>query len=85
MLDVRDELCPWNAGRWRARGRRRGPTDAAADLALDVAALGAAYLGGVRFARLAQGGQVEELEAGRDRASRRPLPPGLHPWCPEIF
>jgi predicted acetyltransferase len=82
VLEVRDPLCPWNEGRWSLGGER---TDAAADLALDVSILGAAYLGGMRFASLAQGGHIEELTPGAiDRADgifRHPL----HPWCPEIF
>ena len=60
-------------------------TDADADLALDVSALGAAYLGGIRFAQLAQGGGVEELKAGAIERADGIFRHGLHPWCPEIF
>jgi predicted acetyltransferase len=81
VLDVRDAFCPWNEGRWSRAGRTAAP----ADLALDVATLGAAYLGGVGFAALAQGGLVEELTpAALDRADAT-FRHGLHPWCPEIF
>ena len=83
VLEVRDALCPWNEGRWRVRGERTD--DAAADLALDVSALGAAYLGGMRFATLAQGGHVEELEPGAIERADGIFRHGLHPWCPEIF
>jgi predicted acetyltransferase len=82
VLDVRDELCRWNAGRWSVRGDR---TDAPADLALDVSTLGAAYLGGIGLAELAQGGRVEELTAGAIERGDGMLRHGLHPWCPEIF
>jgi predicted acetyltransferase len=82
VLEVSDAVCPWNAGRWRLDGER---TDAPADLALNVATLGAAYLGGMRLATLAQGGHVEERVAGAvDRADGM-LRHRLHPWCPEIF
>src|SRR6185369_11464910 len=50
VLEVRDELCPWNERRWRLAGGVAEPTEAPADLALDVATLGAAYLGGMSLA-----------------------------------
>jgi predicted acetyltransferase len=82
VLEVRDPICPWNEGRWSVRG---GRTEAPADLALDVSTLGAAYLGGRRFASLAQGGHVDEIVPGAiDRADGL-FRHGLHPWCPEIF
>lgn len=86
VLELRDELCPWNAGRWRVGGGgEAAPTDAAADLALDVSALGAAYLGGMSLATLAQGGHVEELTRGAIDRTDVLFRHGLHPWCPEIF
>ncbi|HEV2459301.1 MAG TPA: sterol carrier protein domain-containing protein, partial [Ktedonobacterales bacterium] len=39
-------------------------TDETADLALGVADLGAAFLGGVRFSTLAAAGRVEERSPG---------------------
>ena len=68
-------VLPVERGAVAARGGKAERTDAAADLALDVSTLGSAYLGGIRFAQLAQGGRVEELTAGRGRACRRHLPP----------
>lgn len=45
VLEVRDEFCPWNAGRWRvgAGGIERSNDDA--EIELDVADLASAYLG----------------------------------------
>jgi predicted acetyltransferase len=84
VLEVHDELCPWNAGRYRV-GATVERTDDAADLELDVADLASAYLGAFDFHRLAYAGRVRELRAGAlERASglfRTPLPP----WCPEVF
>ena len=85
VFDVRDAVCPWNEGTWRVEGGRAERTDAAADLALDVGALGSAYLGAVSFAQLRDGLRLEELAEGAvERADAlfgwRPLP-----WCPEIF
>jgi predicted acetyltransferase len=85
VLEVRDPFCPWNEGRWRLADGRAERTEAAADLALDVAALGSVYLGGFSFRQLADALRVDELTAGAiDRAD------GLFrteraPWCPEIF
>ena len=68
VLEVADAFVPENAGRYALEG---GPEQAecrktaeAADLALDVADLGAAYLGGVSFTTLARAGRVRELRAG---------------------
>ena len=85
VVDVRDAVCPWNEGRWKLEGGVAARTDAAADLALDVGALGSAYLGAVSFAQLRDGLRLEELSDGAvQRADAifewRPLP-----WCPEIF
>jgi predicted acetyltransferase len=85
VLEVRDAVCPWNDGRWRLEGGECTRTDAEPDLALDVSALGSAYLGAVSFVQLRDALLVEELRPGAvERADRlfawRPLP-----WCPEIF
>ncbi|HET8527268.1 MAG TPA: GNAT family N-acetyltransferase [Gaiellaceae bacterium] len=86
VFEVRDAVCPWNEGRWRvsADGEVASTADPA-ELALDVSALGSAYLGAVSFAQLRDGLRVEELVGGAiARADAlfgwRPLP-----WCPEIF
>jgi predicted acetyltransferase len=85
VLEVRDAVCEWNDGRWRLDGGVCERTDADPDLALDVGALGSAYLGAVSFAQLREALRVEELREGAvERADAlfawRPLP-----WCPEIF
>jgi len=85
VLEVRDELCPWNEGRWRVAGGGAERTDATADVALDVSTLGALYLGGVGAAQLAQGRHVEELRAGAIERADALFRHGVHPWCPEIF
>jgi predicted acetyltransferase len=85
VLEVRDAVCEWNDGRWRLEGGECARTDADPDLALDVGALGSAYLGAVSFAQLREALRLEELREGAvARADAlfawRPLP-----WCPEIF
>jgi predicted acetyltransferase len=85
VLEVRDAVCDWNEGRWRLEGGACERTKSKPDIALDVAALGSAYLGAVSFAQLREALRVEELrERAVERADAlfawRPLP-----WCPEIF
>ncbi|MBO0515255.1 GNAT family N-acetyltransferase, partial [Streptomyces beijiangensis] len=59
VFEVEDAFCPWNSGRWRLSGNSKGAsctrTEDAADLALSVRELGAAYLGGVSLSALAGG------------------------------
>jgi predicted acetyltransferase len=85
VLDVADAFCPWNEGRYRLTGHACERTDAEPDLALDVAALGAAYLGGTTLRELAEADRVRELSAGAlDRASAA-FRGAVAPWCPEMF
>jgi predicted acetyltransferase len=85
-FEVGDGFAAWNQGTWTleggvARRSRRRP-----DLRLDVTALGAVYLGGFSFGRLASAGLVEEVaRGGLERADALFAPIGRAPWCPEIF
>jgi predicted acetyltransferase len=85
VLEVRDEFCPWNAGRWRVGGRGVERSAAEPDLELDVADLASVYLGAFTFSRLAAAERVRELKAGAlaraDELFRTPRPP----YCPEDF
>jgi predicted acetyltransferase len=85
VFEVRDPFCPWNEGRWKLEEGTASRTDEPAEIALDVDALGSAYLGAVSFAELLDALRVEErVEGAVARADAlfgwRPLP-----WCPEIF
>lgn len=88
VIEVSDELCPWNTGRWRLVGGPEGAectaTDAPGDVALSVTELGAAYLGGVSLVELAAAGRVYGEPGALARAS---LAFGWdpQPWCPEVF
>ena len=84
VLEVRDELCPWNAGRYRV-GDDAGRTEDTADLALDVTDLASAYLGGFDFHRLARAGLVEERVEGAVEAATILFRTDLPPFCPEVF
>jgi predicted acetyltransferase len=68
VFEVRDPFCPWNEGRFELEGGPEGAqcrtTRRAADVILDAADLGAAYLGGVRLQTLGRAGRVIEGSAG---------------------
>jgi len=90
VLSVTDDRCPWNAGRWQlaagADGRAEVTrTDAPADLALDVSALAAAYLGGTRLTTLARAGRVQECRPGALALASLAFLHDEEPSCLEIF
>ncbi|MGW0333932.1 GNAT family N-acetyltransferase [Streptomyces sp. NPDC003011] len=89
VFEVEDDFCPWNAGRWRltgdAKGASCGRTTDAADLALSVRELGAAYLGGVSLASLAGAGRVRELRQGALAEAAVGFGSVVTPWLPHGF
>ena len=85
VFDIADAFCPWNEGRWKLAGGRVDRTDEEPDLRCDVAVLGAAYLGGITFRQLADGGRVEELRPGAVARADVLFRSDRAPWCPEIF
>jgi predicted acetyltransferase len=91
VLEVEDEFCPWNTGRWHlhAAGPEKPaacePTDAPAGLALSVRELGAAYLGGASLASLAAAGLVRELRPGALAEAATAFGWPVAPWLPHTF
>jgi len=85
VLDVVDEYCPWNEGRWEVSNEGAQRTTSDADLRLGVDMLGSAYLGGFTFADLARAARVEELRDGAVARADALFRSDRHPWCPEIF
>ena len=90
VLEVSDDRCPWNAGRWRLVGDPTGGrcerSSAAADLSLTSTELGAAYLGGTSLAALAAAGRVGEHRRGALAAATTAFGTGGRaPYCPQVF
>ena len=85
VLEVRDELCPWNDARWRVASGVAEQTDLVPDLRLDVAALGSVYLGGFTFEQLRWSGYVEELRPGAVARADGLFRSERQPWSPELF
>jgi predicted acetyltransferase len=95
VIEVTDEVCPQNQGRWRLTAAMTSApagfsgtcerTTAPADLVLPVRALGAAYLGGTGLGSLAAAGLVTEITPGSVAALSTAMSWDPAPWCPMIF
>jgi predicted acetyltransferase len=88
VLEIADDACPWNRGRWLLEGGPEGArcrrTDRSADLGVSAVALGAAYLGGQRLQALARAGLVTGAAAALRRADAM-FTWDPRPWCAEVF
>jgi predicted acetyltransferase len=86
-IELDDAFCPWNSGRWRIDGASGAVarSDGPAELALDAAALGSLYLGGVAASQLAEAGEVTQLADGAVEKADLLFRSARAPWCPEIF
>ncbi len=85
VLEVSDDFCPWNAGRWRLVVGAEGvgscqATRADADVKLPVQVLAAAYAGGRSIAAQAAAGLVTELSPGAVVALSRAMRGDLEPF-----
>jgi predicted acetyltransferase len=89
VVEVIDQLRPANHGRFALEGAPDGAscerTSDDPDLRLDVAELGAAYLGGVRFTTLAAAGRVIERTPGALWRADRLFASDPAPWCTTSF
>lgn len=88
VLDLRD-AAGLAGGRYRLDASPEGaacePSDAPADLALDIAELGTLSLGDESAVRLAALGRVEEVTPGAAARADALLRTSRRPWCPDIF
>lgn len=89
VIEVMDAFLPENTGRYLLDGGPEGATcqhtTEEPDLALEVADLGAAYLGGVRFATLGRAGRASELRAGALRRADALFQTETLPYCASPF
>jgi predicted acetyltransferase len=89
VLEVTDAQRPRNQGRFRLEGGPDGatcePTTADPDLGLDIADLGAAYLGGAKLASLARAERVTELTPGALLRADRMFSADPAPICTTHF
>lgn len=89
VIAVTDRMIASNEATWLLEARPDGPactrTDRSADLEVDVADLGAAYLGRSRFAALAGVGRVRELSPWAASRADAVFSWPVEPWCPTEF
>lgn len=90
VIEVTDPVMPANEGRYRLQARAGGPAtcepaSTAADVTATVAALGAAYLGGMRLGALAAAGQVAQERPGAVAELSAAMSWDPAPWCPFVF
>ena len=92
VIEVRDDLIPVNAGRWRLVVDDEGSAtcapagaEAAPDLVLDVRELGAAYLGSSLLGSLADAGLVEVRSPRALAAASAAFGHAPAAWCPLTF
>ena len=89
VLEVRDELCPWNEGRFELEGSPEGATcrasNSSPDLVLGVSDLASAFMGAVSFNTLSQAGLVDERTPGALLRANRMFAVQHQPWTPHNF
>jgi predicted acetyltransferase len=89
VIEVADEFCPWNAGRWALLVDGGEPSVATVtddpDITCDVTDLGAAFLGAFSFAQLSAAGRVIESAPGGVTRADGLFRTDVAPWCPRVF
>jgi len=89
VLEVRDELCPWNEGRFELEGSSEEAacraSSSSPDLVIGVSDLASAYLGTISFSTLSQAGLVDERTPGALLRADRMFAVRYQPWTPHSF
>lgn len=89
VLEVKDDLCPWNDGRFELEGSPEGgacrASTSSPDLVIPVSGLASTYLGAVSFSTLSQAGVVEERTPGALLRADRLFAVQYEPWTPHNF
>lgn len=90
VLEVEDELCPWNARRWRltadASGAECKPTEEQPDATIPVATLASAYMGDTTMlAARADAGMIAEHRPGALRELVTAMAWTPKPWAGHVF
>ena len=89
VLEVKDELCPWNEGRFELDGSAEGAecraSSSSPDLVIAVSNLASVYMGAVSFSALSQAGLVDERTPGALLRADRMFAVQYQPWTPCNF
>ena len=86
VFDLRDEFCPWNAGRYELDAAPDGasckPTSASPDITLTAADLGVVYLGDSSFSMLERASRIETASDDAAQLADGMFRTRLKPWWP---
>ena len=89
VIQVEDDFCPWNAGRYELEAGEEGASwrssEADPDLLLKASELGALYLGGISASALHRAGRIVEAAPGAVQRADAMFGWTPAPWCPEHF
>ncbi|MFG1701414.1 GNAT family N-acetyltransferase [Nonomuraea sp. NPDC049309] len=89
VIEVEDDVCPWNAGRWRLTADPSGaeckPVDDEPDVTLPVSSLGSAYLGDGLLTEQFHAGLLREHTAGTVRRLATAMSWSPKPWAGLVF
>ena len=85
VIEIVDDACPWNAGRWLVAERGATRTSRGADLRCAIDALACVYLGGFSWRQLAASSRAFAVDTDAITRADRVFEPHGAPWCPEIF
>ncbi|GAA3227016.1 GNAT family N-acetyltransferase [Nonomuraea helvata] len=89
VIEVEDDVCPWNAKRWRLTADPTGaeckPVEDEPDVTLPVAALGSAYLGAGMLTESLEAGLLREHSTGSVRALATAMSWSPKPWAGLVF
>ena len=89
VIDVKDQFCDWNEGRWAIEGGPEGAqcekTGDEPDLVMTASDLASPYLGGVKFRTLAEAGRIETRGREAIALADAMFATEMQPWCADHF
>ncbi|MFC5825700.1 GNAT family N-acetyltransferase [Nonomuraea insulae] len=89
VIEVEDDVCPWNARRWRLTADLSGaeckPVEEQPDMTLPVTALGSAYMGDGMLGEQFEAGLLGEHNPGAVRRLATAMSWSPKPWCGQGF
>ncbi|MGN9845323.1 GNAT family N-acetyltransferase [Nonomuraea sp. H19] len=89
VIEIEDDVCPWNARRWRLTADTTGaeckPVDEEPDMTVPVSALGSAYLGDGLLTTQLDAGLLREHTPGAVRSLATAMSWSPKPWAGRVF
>ena len=89
VIEVKDDLCPWNNGTFKLEGHSDGAecqtSNSQADLSIHISNLASVYMGAISFSTLSMAGLVDEKTPGALLRADRMFAVQYPPWTPCNF